>query len=77
MTLNKLKTLITIWLNEVINGKVMIYQVGSGKRENQFYLTYNITSDDDSWRGKRARLYVNTHEDINKKCHVFHNWIRW
>ena len=43
MTLNKLKTLITIWLNEVINGKVMICQVGSGKRENQVYLTYNIT----------------------------------
>ena len=43
MTLNKLKTLITIWLNEVINGKVKIWQVGSGKIKNRFYLTYNIT----------------------------------
>lgn len=71
MTLNKLKTLITIWLNEVINGKVKIWQVGSGKIENRFYLTYNITSDDDSWRGKHASLYINTHEDINKNVTFF------
>lgn len=71
MTLNKLKTLITIWLNEVINGKVKIWQVGSGKIENRFYLTYNITSDDDSWRDKHASLYINTHEDINKNVTFF------
>lgn len=69
---NKLKKLITIWLKEVINDKVRIRQVGSGKfGENQFYQTYNISSDDDSWYGKSARLYINTHEDINKNVTFF------
>lgn len=72
MTLNKLKKLITIWLNEVINDKVIIWQVGSGKSgENHFYQTYDISSDDDSWRGKRARLYINTYEDINNNVTFF------
>lgn len=72
MTLNKLKKLITIWLNEVINDKVIIWQVGSGKSgENHFYRTYDISSDDDSWRGKRARLYINTYEDINNNVTFF------
>lgn len=72
MTLNKLKKIITIWLNEVINDKVIIWQVGSGKSgENHFYRTYDISSDDDSWRGKRARLYINTYEDINKNFAFF------
>lgn len=72
MTLSKLGKIIIIWLDEVINDKVIIWKAGSGKSsENRFYQTYDISSDDDSWRGRRARLYINTYKDGNKNVTFF------
>jgi hypothetical protein len=79
MTFDKLKKIITIWLKEeVVNNEVKINQIGSGgsketgkSGENKFYQIYSISSNDDRWYGKCARLYINTYIDINKKPTYF------
>ena len=68
MTLNKLKKIITIWLDEVVvNNKVKIRQVGSWKSgENNINRTYDIITDDNSLCGKHINIYIDTYTDINK-----------
>lgn len=68
MTLNKLKKIITIWLDEVVvNNKVIIRQVGSWKSgENNINRTYDIITDDNSLCGKHINIYIDTYTDINK-----------